>query len=157
MLWLCGVRNSLQDICGHQKRGTAVENICMVSIYFRKFVYNDYPRVISICKRIHNKTSIIFLSLCQACWILMQHLQNSSWWRLVVSAPDICALFVNVPCHKRILFCRLITFNELKSTLCLCTGVQTHKNDRQPCKSWSGTLCSIVWSLLCCLACVSLC
>lgn len=77
--------------------------ICMISIYFRKIVYSDYQRVVSICKGIHNKTSIIFLSLRPACWILMQRLRNSSWWCLVVSAPDICALFVNVPCHKRIL------------------------------------------------------
>lgn len=48
-------------------RGDLDGKICMMAIYFRKFVYNNYPRVISICKGIHNKASIIFLSLDRAC------------------------------------------------------------------------------------------
>jgi len=44
-----------------------MEKICMIAIYFREFVYNNYLRVISICKRIHNKASIIFLSSYHAC------------------------------------------------------------------------------------------
>lgn len=52
---------------GLEKRGNCNGKICMIAVYFRKFVYNNYPRVLSICKRVHNKASIIFLSLYHAC------------------------------------------------------------------------------------------
>lgn len=65
-------------LLGLEKRGNCSGKICMIAIYFRKFVYNNYLRVISICKRIHNKASIIFLSLSHACEILTQYLRNLS-------------------------------------------------------------------------------
>lgn len=67
-----------RDIYRHQKRGTVMGKICTISIYFRKFVYNNLRRVVSICKRIRNKTSTMFLSLYQACSISVQHLQKVS-------------------------------------------------------------------------------
>lgn len=100
---LSEVRNGLEDIRRHQRRGAAVEKFVRFPLISESLYITITGESFLFAKGFMTKTSVIFLSLCQACWTLMQHLQNLSWWRPVVSAPDIYALLVNVPCHKRIL------------------------------------------------------
>lgn len=58
----------------------------------------------------------------------MQHLQNLSLWCLVVSAPNMCALFVDVFCHREILLLPYLFLIEVSSPSLYWN--QNHKRNR---------------------------